>query len=63
MTLNVVDSYSQLMRECTLGLFGSFNILVRAALMIVFKENVQCLKLIAWATACIHFVGMAMNKF
>ncbi len=62
-TLNAVNNYSQLLRECLLGLLGSLNVLLRASLMFAFRDHQQYMRPTAWITLCIQFAIFALYQF
>ncbi len=62
-TLNAVNNYPQLIRELLLGLLGSLNVLLRAGLMINFRDSPELMRISAWATLCTQFVIFAFYKF
>ncbi len=62
-SLNVVNNYQQLKRECLLGLLGTLNVLLRAVLLFNFREDPDNMRLAAWTSLCSQFIIFAFYKF
>ncbi len=61
--LNVVNNYPQLMRECLLGLLESLLVLLRAALVLLLRDNPELLRPSFAASIFVQLVIFALYKF